>query len=228
MFRNIFCISLLATLTTCQAQASIVMNNTRVIYNARDREVTVPISNRSSKPVLVQSWLDDGEVNADPTTHHTPFVIFPPIARVDGDSAKTLRLRMVNASTLPVDRESVFWLNVLDVPVKLPVGEKNRLQVALQSRVKVFYRPAGLRGSPGKAVEELVWHSNGKGLTVTNPTAWHVSLVSVTSKEGEWSVDIIAPGKTRDFPLPLKASTPIGVTWIDDNGAIQIYDAVTQ
>jgi chaperone protein EcpD len=228
MFRNIFCISLLSGLLCAQAEASIVMNNTRVIYNAAAREVTVPIKNRSSRPVLVQSWLDNGDVNADPTTHHTPFVILPPITRVEGDSAKTLRLRAVNITALPADRESVFWLNVLDVPVKLSASEKNRLQVALQSRVKVFYRPAGLRGSPGKAVEELIWRSHGKGVTVTNPTAWQVSLVSVSSQEGEWPVDIVAPGKTRDFPLPLKASTPIGVTWIDDNGGTQIYSAVTQ
>ncbi len=227
MFRNIFCISVL-WLISAHATASIVMNNTRVIYNATAREVTVPIKNRSSKPVLVQSWLDNGEANADPTTLRTPFVIFPPIARVDGDSAKTLRLRMVNASALPVDCESVFWLNVLDVPVKLPAKEKNRLQVALQSRVKVFYRPTGLKGSPATAVRELIWQSTGQGVAVTNPTGWHVSLVSVTSKEGEWPVDMIGPGKTRNFPLPLKAATPLQVRWIDDNGATQIYDAVTK
>lgn len=228
MFRNIFCISLLSGLLCAQAEASIVMNNTRVIYNAAAREVTIPIKNRSSSPVLVQTWLDNGDVNADPTTQQTPFVIVPPITRVDGDSAKTLRLLAVNVAVLPADRESVLWLNVLDVPVKLPAKEKNRLQIALQSRVKLFYRPLGLKGNPATAVRELSWRSNGRGVTVTNPTAWHVSLVSVTSKEGEWPVDMIDPGKTRIFPLPLKAATPLRVTWIDDNGVTQIYNAVTK
>lgn len=228
MFRNIFCIILLATLFHCPVQASVVMNNTRVIYTATAREVTVPLTNRSSKPVLVQSWLDNGDATADPATLLIPFVSLPPITRINGNSAKTLRLRAVNVAALPADCESVFWLNVLDVPTKAPSSARNRLQVALQSRVKVFYRPAGLRGSPGKAVEELVWRSNGQRVTVTNPTAWHVSLVSVETQAGIWPVDMIAPGKTRDFPLPLKASTPIGVTWIDDNGATQIFSAVTQ
>ena len=227
MFRNIFCISVL-WLISAHATASIVMNNTRVIYNATAREVTVPIKNRSSKPVLVQSWLDNGEVNADPTTLRTPFVIFPPIARVDGDSAKTLRLRMVNASALPVDRESVFWLNVLDVPVKLPAKEKNRLQVALQSRVKVFYRPTGLKGSPATAVRGLIWQSNAKGLTLINPGQWFVSLVSVASGNSVWPLEMIKPGETRRVRAHINAGRSVQVTWIDDNGGTQRYEAVTK
>jgi chaperone protein EcpD len=228
MFRNIFCISLLATLISCQVQASIVMNNTRVIYNARDREVTVPISNRSSKPVLVQSWIDNGDAQADPSTTQMPFLVIPPITRVDGASGNTLRVIAVNPATLPRDKESVFWLNVLDVPTKVESGNKNRLQVALQSRIKLFYRPDGLRGLSQRAPAELIWRSTQKGLEVSNPTDWYVSLVSVTTHDKVWPLDMVAPGQTREFSVPVKRATAIQVTWVDDNGATQRYDAVTK
>ena len=49
MFRNIFCISILMMLSA-GASASIVMGNTRVIYNAGAREVTIPITNLLISP----------------------------------------------------------------------------------------------------------------------------------------------------------------------------------
>lgn len=228
MFRNIFCISILMMLSA-GASASIVMGNTRVIYNAGAREVTIPITNRSRKPVLVQSWLDNGDITIIPSATKMPFIIIPPITRVDGGATHTLRLYPVDITTLPQDRESLMWLNILDVPMKLPDGEnKNRLQVALQTRVKLFYRPEGLRGNPETAVQALSWHSSKQGVTVSNSGARYVSLVSVATKSGNWPVDMVAPGESRNFPLPVKAGTPIQVIWIDDNGATQVYDAVTK
>lgn len=226
MFRNIFCISILMMLST-NVSASIVMDITRVIYNAGMREVTIPITNRSNKPVLVQSWLDTGNKASSPASNDTPFIIIPPITRVDAESRQTLRLHVVNSSALPRDRESLFWLNVLDVPMKLPAGEGvNRLQMALQTRVKLFYRPEGLRGNPETAVQALSWHSSKQGVTVSNSGARYVSLVSVATKSGNWPVDMVAPGESRNFPLSVKSGTPAQVTWIDDNGMTKIYDVV--
>lgn len=40
------------------------------------------------------------------------------------------------AGDLPVDRESVFWLNVKEIPKKS--AEENVLQIAVRSRIKLF------------------------------------------------------------------------------------------
>lgn len=228
MFRNIFCISVLMMLSV-GASASIVMGNTRVIYNAGAREVTIPITNRSSKPVLVQSWLDNGDITVIPSATKMPFIIIPPITRVDGGATHTLRLYPVDITTLPQDRESIMWLNVLDVPMKLPDGEnKNRLQVALQSRIKFFYRPQGLRGSPASAISDLVWKSSANGVSVRNSGARFVSLVSLASGNQVVPMDMIEPGGFRQTTLAVKPGTPVNVAWIDDNGMTQMYAAVTQ
>jgi chaperone protein EcpD len=65
---------------------------------------------------------------------------------------------------VPQDRESVFWLNVLEIPPK-PVGKANHIQLTVRSRLKLFYRPAGLAGSPKAAVAQLRWRLvRGSGL----------------------------------------------------------------
>lgn len=144
MIRNFLCFSILMALCA-STYASVVLNNTRVIFPAQAKKVTVPLTNHSSKPVLVQSWLDNGDAASDPALTATPFIIIPPVTRIDGGKSQTLRLLAINTSALPRDKESVFWLNVLDVPVKPAAEDKNRLQVALRSRVKLFF---GLRNCP--------------------------------------------------------------------------------
>lgn len=211
------------------AFASIVIGNTRVIYNAGAKEVTVGITNRSSAPVLVQSWMDDGDARTNPALSKVPFVIVPPITRVDAQGRQALRISIIDETNLPPDRESLFWLNVLDVPVKPTASESmNRLQVALQSRIKLFYRPEGLRGSPEMAVRELIWQSNESGVSVRNPGVRFVSLISITSSTGVWGVDMVEPGESQQINAPIKPKTPILIAWIDDNGATQFFEAITK
>lgn len=44
--------------------------------------------------------------------------------------------------TLPSDRESLFYYNVREIPPKS--GKANTLQIALQTRIKLFWRPKAL------------------------------------------------------------------------------------
>lgn len=59
------------------AQADIVINGTRVIYKEKDKIVTMRLENKGSRPLLVQSWLDTGDDNADPATIKVPFNATP-------------------------------------------------------------------------------------------------------------------------------------------------------
>ncbi len=45
-------------------------------------------------------------------------------------------------NALPQDRESLFYLNVREIPPK--PDKPNVLQLAMQSRIKLFYRPAAI------------------------------------------------------------------------------------
>ncbi len=141
----------------------------------------------------------------------------PGLARIDPGKGQSLRLMFVGPA-LPAAKESVFWLNVLEIPPKSQEADVNSLQMAFRSRVKIFYRPEGLAGNPVDAMEQLQWRavpaSNGKGfaLEAYNPSAFHVSLASLSLMVGavrsESDGGMVAPGETKQFALPTVKALP--------------------
>ncbi|HGY8840292.1 TPA: fimbria/pilus periplasmic chaperone, partial [Escherichia coli] len=100
------------TISAYPVSANVVITGTRVIYPAGQHNVNVQLTNVGISPSLIQAWIDNGDPKAAPETIKTPFVITPPIARIDGNKGQTLRLSYTG-EPLPADRESVFYLNVL-------------------------------------------------------------------------------------------------------------------
>ncbi|EHV4506050.1 fimbria/pilus periplasmic chaperone, partial [Escherichia coli] len=127
------------TISAYPVSANVVITGTRVIYPAGQHNVNVQLTNVGISPSLIQAWIDNGDPKAAPETIKTPFVITPPIARIDGNKGQTLRLSYTG-EPLPADRESVFYLNVLDIPPNPRDKNKNYLQIAIRSRIKIFFR----------------------------------------------------------------------------------------
>ncbi|MCR3970915.1 fimbria/pilus periplasmic chaperone [Aeromonas veronii] len=178
-----------------QAMANIVITGTRVIYPSNEDEVTVKLNNNGKGPVLIQSWIDDGDVNANPDSIRVPFVITPPINRVDAQKGQALRISFTKETNLPSDRESIYWLNVLEIPPKGAANEgKNKLQVAFRTRIKLFFRPSTLEGNSEDAAEKLKWETNGKDLVVINNSPYYVTLLGVHgSKANLNDIDKMVP-----------------------------------
>ncbi len=202
------------------AAAGIVVDGTRVVYPAAKREVTIQIRNPGVTPSLVQAWLDAGNPYAKPGESKVPFVMTPPLFRLDPTKAQSLRL-VYTHEPLPVDRESLFWLNVLDIPPRAAPNPElpNQLELAFKHRMKVFFRPAGLTGSAAGAPARLTWRLLSKdgrlvGIEATNPTAYHVSLIQVTATVSGHPVtakaDMVDPFASRSFDLSGSLSAPSG------------------
>lgn len=152
--------------TTFQVNADIVISGTRIVYPASSKDVIVNLDNRGNKPLLVQTWLDDGRDGVDPQELKLPFVITPPVSRIDPQKGQSLRITYMG-SALPQDRESLFWFNVLEIPPKSKAKEGeslNQLQLAFRTRIKLFFRPDGLKGTPGDAVANLKWSQKKKAI----------------------------------------------------------------
>ncbi len=202
------------------AAAGIVVDGTRVVYPEARREVTIRIRNPGDAPSLVQAWLDAGDPRAKPGASKVPFVMTPPLFRLDPTKSQSLRL-MYTHDPLPEDRESLFWLNVLDIPPRAPSNPNrpNQLEFAFRHRMKVFFRPARLRGSAADAPARLKWTQllkDGKlvGFQASNPTAYHVSLIEISAKLGARPVvaraDMVDPFASRSFELPAPLPAPSG------------------
>ena len=73
-------------------QGSVVIMGTRVVYPATQKSISIRLNNDNESPALVQSWLDDGDAAAPPESVHVPFIITPPIFRMDSKSDKQSEL----------------------------------------------------------------------------------------------------------------------------------------
>ncbi|WP_431822261.1 fimbrial biogenesis chaperone [Burkholderia sp. F1] len=216
------------------AQAALVLNGTRVVFPERERDVTVRVENTSDQPVLAQSWIDDGRIDVPPEQLQVPFVVAPALKRVEPGRSAVLRITHTPAS-LPGDRESVFWLNVLEVPASQK-DDDNQLRFGFRTRIKLFFRPAALADGVDAAPDQLVWRTvaptpgTGKRevtLEVANPTPYYVSFGKVESDPGGTFVSagggMVAPFGSARFALPGSAASarkPATVRYmvIDDYG----------
>jgi chaperone protein EcpD len=220
---RIISLALIATAILIAApdvSAGIVVDGTRVVYPAAKREVTISIHNPSDTPSLVQAWLDAGDPNAKPGDSNVPFVLTPPLFRLDPTKVQSLRL-VYTHDPLPDGRESLFWLNVLDIPPRASANpdRPNQLELAFRHRMKVFFRPKGLAGTAADAPARLTWKlllKDGKlaGIEASNPTAYHVSLVQVVAIAGGQRVnvkaDMVDPFASCSFELPDPVAEPKG------------------
>lgn len=54
-----------------------------MIYPSDSREITLQVSNNGNNPALVQAWIDEGDAKSTPDQSKAPFMIAPPISRVE-------------------------------------------------------------------------------------------------------------------------------------------------
>lgn len=191
-----------------QAQASVTMMGTRVIFAGDANEVSVRLQNGNDVPSLVQAWIDDGDANATPSTSKVPFIIRPPVFRIEGGKSQVVRIVSAGGD-LPGDCESLFGFNVLDMPAQAPkqiAEEGATLQLVVRTRVKMFYRPKGLtRAAAAKAPTQLQWQVVNEGgahaLRVNNPTPYHVIVKKVASAGIAADEAVVAPQSSHTYRL---------------------------
>lgn len=224
---SLFCGIVFASLSLLPnlATASVIINGTRVIYPSQAKEVTVKLDNVGVSPVLIQSWIDDGNIDAKPENINVPFILTPPINRVEPQKSQTLRLSYIGAN-LPTDKESIYWLNVLEIPAKnIKQGGENYLKMAFRSRIKLFFRPEGLPGNANDAVKELSWSNIPGGVKVSNPTPYYLSLVTLRANGKEVEGQMVAPKSTQEIKgINVTSGTKINVEFVNDYGALNVFE----
>ncbi|GMR28338.1 fimbrial chaperone [Stenotrophomonas sepilia] len=198
----------LGAVSAFQTQAAVTMMGTRIVFPGDQSEVSVRLQNVGETPSLVQAWIDDGDVDAAPSASKVPFIVRPPMFRINGGKSQVIRIATAGAM-LPGDRESLFGFNVLDVPAQAAkqAGEGGAtLQLVVRTRVKMFYRPKGLsRAAAAKAPTQLQWQvttgPGAHGLRVTNPTPYHVIVKKVASAGIAVDEVVVAPLSHHTYAL---------------------------
>lgn len=138
-------------------------------------------------------------------------------------SAKTDLLRIINATNhqLPGDRESLFWVNVKAIPaMEKDQKNENTLQLAIISRIKMFYRPTHLAMAPEEAPAMLRFRRSGSKLTLINPTPYFITVTNMKAGNSNLPNTMVPPKGEVSVDIPHAVTGDISFQTINDYGAL--------
>ncbi|XKM13443.1 molecular chaperone [Orbaceae bacterium ac157xtp] len=233
------CSLLLLTSVSSMAFAGIIPEKKRIIFKEDDKQQILIIANTNNYPILMQTWIDNGNIQNTPSSAISPFIITPPMSKLTAGEIKGLRIIHNKQKTLPNNKESAFWINLYEVP---PTTQEDKLvdniTVAMNTQIKLFYRPSHLVNKPDekKLVAQLDCYGkpNNKEITINckNPTAYYISLSNIElsfNKQlhyNETQLDMMIP-PFSDNSYRVKINTTnipkqinVQYSFIDDNGDV--------
>ncbi|EPI8972280.1 fimbria/pilus periplasmic chaperone [Escherichia albertii] len=202
------------------AHAGIVIYGTRIIYPAENKEVMVQLMNQGNRSSLVQAWIDDGDTSLPPEKIQVPFMLTPPVAKVGANSGQQIKIRIM-PNRLPTNKESIFYLNILNIPPNSPEDEgKNALKFAMQNRIKLFYRPVGVASVNKETFKKLRVNNSSNGLIIKNGSANWVTIsdVKANSVKVNYETIMIAPQESQRVDVKNHNANSWQLTIIDDHG----------
>lgn len=210
-------LSATALMSMC-AYSAVTLDRTRIVFPGTEKSINITIKNDNPEEAyLAQSWIED--LQGKKLTKGA-ILATPPLQRVEANSTSLVRLSTTpELGTLPQDRESVFYFNLREVPPKAIDG--NTLQIALQSRVKLFYRPASiLSESETKWAHKVTLTKTATGYRLNNTTPFNLTVIGFgnTKEQAEknaFEVVMVPPKSTHD--ITANVSTP-HLTYINDYG----------
>lgn len=205
------------------AEAAIALDRTRVIFNGDSKSISLNVSNENKQlPYLAQGWIEDAGGNKI----NSPLLVLPPVQRIEPAAKSQLKVQGLPAlAQLPQDRESLFYFNLREIP---PRSEKpNTLQIALQTRIKLFYRPEAIVATKESLAnpwqEKLTLTRQGERYQVNNPTPYYITLVEAGARKGQ-SVTSFQPVMVEPFghatlspSVGSLGSSPV-ITYVNDYG----------
>ncbi|MFK0094928.1 molecular chaperone [Pseudomonas sp. NPDC090592] len=188
------------------AHAALTISSTRIIYDSSQRSASVVVANPSQRPFAAQAWVN---TQADDTTTAVPFMTAPALFRLAAGKDQSVQISGL-PNDLPQDRESLFFFNLQEIP-QANDGERNALNIALRTRIKLFYRPSTVHGNPVHQLKQLhlakTLRDGRPHLTLHNPTPYHytfsrLDLVNGKQQKALPGADMVPPMSELSYPLP--------------------------
>ncbi|HIF6298530.1 TPA: fimbrial biogenesis chaperone [Klebsiella michiganensis] len=154
--------------------AAVSPDRTRIILNQSDKSVSVRLTNQSTTtPFLAQSWIED----KDNKKSRNYITAVPPMVRLEaGEQVQVRLIPQPTLTQLPADRESLFYFNVREIPPR--AEQKNVMQIAMQSRIKIFWRPKAVEVKNGQVnlTGKFDISRTASGLTLKNNSPYFVTV----------------------------------------------------
>ena len=217
-----------------EQNGGVSLSRTRVVFLSTDSGQSIAINNHGQRTYLIKSTVThtpEGQESA-------PFIVTPPLFRLEANSQNILRILPQNTQGLPNDRESVFYLSTFMVPASQKPDASTaesmsaRVSVGLQNIIKLFYRPTELSMTPEQAEKALLFTQLGNQVQVKNPTPYYQTFAQLTL-DGTLvnvrdSVSMIAPFSQVSYPVKGVVHQAQWSVINDYGGSSPAYQAVVQ
>jgi P pilus assembly chaperone PapD len=189
----------------------------RLIYNPAANGATIAVHNQQNYPMLVRS-----QVFAEDRTTPAPFLVTPPLFRLDGQQRS--RLRVVHTGIPPQSDDA--WAADKEGKSAAPKTVALNVQVSVQNCIKLLVRPSGI-GQLADRASSLAWTRQGNTLNANNPTPFYMNLSRVTvGGVNVEQLQHIAPFSSHSFTLPKGAAGQVQWQVITDvGGQSRMYQA---
>ncbi|OOF24160.1 fimbrial biogenesis chaperone [Salinivibrio sp. IB872] len=221
-------LTLLLSLFTCQTiYAGVALEEgTRIVFSSTEQLKTIHVMNTNNYQVVVQSWVDDGNLSNTPSNADAPLITKPALFTLE--PGETQGIQLINVDPQALEKERLYWLNLHELPPSLAPREASldKLALTMQTQYKVFYRGPetalthdGIKQSINVDKEVV----NGSYcLIIENLSSIHLNLSKIETGGRTYKRfnRTVPPRGT----LKLMSSTPLKdnlvmLTVIDDNGA---------
>jgi P pilus assembly chaperone PapD len=151
---KVFTLLFIGLFISISIQAGILAAKTRLVFKEGAHEQSLMLANTNEYSITLQTWIDWGEGNPD--AREIPFLVLPPLVKITSEGIQGIRI-VYNRKPLPIDRESVFWLNLYEIPkTKRTNNQVANMSLAMDTQLKLFYRPKQItKMSPAIIVKYL-------------------------------------------------------------------------
>ncbi|MGL5842845.1 MAG: fimbrial chaperone [Aeromonas hydrophila] len=225
LLRNTALAVVLTTPHALPAMAAFTLSGTRFIYEQDKKNIPLEVTNNAKETYGGQIWID----NVSQTSSDVFMVPSPPVFKVAAGKKQIIRLMNVNPA-LPSDRESMFRINVQELPPMPAETDGSVLAIAMNTQVKLLYRPKALTKGRQDAEKKLTVQQQGT-VWLNNPTPYWFAVTglkvngkNVTIPTAQVAgLTMLAPFSRADTGLPNKGGT-LTVQAINDWGGVQDYE----
>lgn len=210
-------------LFTTSSHAAFVLNSTRYIFDEKKENISLHVDNESTQEYGGQIWIEN-QKQSDKNVYFAPS---PTFFKVAGQHKQVLRILKIN-DTLPKDKESLFWINVQEIP-KAPKDGANALSIALHTQVKMIYRPDILKDKRENAEKNIKIINDASGTVLFNDSPYYFAVINVKQNGKTVNLNEDIKNKIAAFPpfekvyLNKKLTGNISLVSFDDYGVDREY-----
>lgn len=210
---------------------SVKLGSSRVIYNPFSNGESLTVTNPQNYPLLIQSkaFEEDKKTAA-------PFMVTPPIMRLDAQQSSQLRI-VRTAGRFAPDRESLYFLCIKGIPPKADdLWAKNvknngmktglNIQISVNNCIKLLVRPDDIAGHPDDPENKLHWEIKNNRLLAINKSPYFITISSLKADDLEIKkLKYVEPFSFREFEIPVtKKINTLSWKIVNDYGGESTFD----